>query len=194
MLLLKLMEKSLKSEKQSLKSDAVSSFLFHDRVVVDTDFSVVQSLHDRGWFGTVVKQKLELSLCEALYLLERGKIVVFDVVKKPLTVTGFIRKARLVDLRFPTRFKVYSDIRSRGYITKEALKFGADFSVYERGTNPQESHSKWLLFAVSSDDSFNWREFSAMNRVAHSVKKELLVGILDAHADVTYYSIAWQRP
>jgi len=172
----------------------VESWLQHDKVIVVDDSRRVQSLHDRGFFGTVVGQKLELSLTEALYLLEKGKIVVYDKVKRPLTVVGFARKAKLVDARFWTRYKVYSDIRSKGYITKAALKFGADFSVYDKGIKPGKGHSKYVLFAVSADDSFTGREFSAMNRVAHSIRKDLLVGVVDAHSEVTYYVFNWIKP
>jgi len=176
------------------RSKPLESWLQSDKVLVVDDFDLIQSLHDKGLFGSVIGQQLELSFVEALYLMEKGKIVVYDKVKKPLSVAGFARKVKLVNPRFWTRYRVYSDIRSRGYIVKAALKFGADFSVYDRGTTPGRSHSKWVLFAVSADDSFSWREFSAMNRVAHSVKKHLLVGIVDAESDVTYYSVRWTRP
>ena len=42
--------------------------------------------------------------------------------------------------------------------------------------------------------SFDWKQFAAMNRVAHSVKKKLLVGIVDDEGDVTYYEIRWRKP
>ncbi len=169
-------------------------WLQHDKVIVTDDFDKIQSLHDRGLFGTIINQRLELSLYEALYLLEKEKIIVYDKAKKPLSVAGFARKAKEQVPCFWTRYRVYSDIRSRGYITKAALKYGADFNVYERGTVPGKSHSKWILFAVSADDVFNWRQFSALNRVAHSVRKKLLIGVVDSQCDVTYYTIKWIKP
>jgi tRNA-intron endonuclease len=174
-----------------MKTKPLEAWLQHDKVIVSEGY---QPLYDKGCFGTLFKDRLELSLTEALYLLEREKLVVYDKVKRALTVNGFAQKAKLVDKRFWTRYKVYADIRFKGYITKAALKFGADFSVYDKGAAPGKGHSKWLLFAVSSDESFSWRELSAMNRVAHSVKKELLVGIVDSKGDVTYYSLNWIRP
>ncbi|MFA5405736.1 MAG: tRNA-intron lyase [Candidatus Nanoarchaeia archaeon] len=178
---------------RKLKSGS-DSWLQGDKVVISADMSVLQSIRDRGNFGTIVNSNLELSLCEALYLVERGKIEVFDKSKRALSVNGFARKAKEFNPRFWVRYKVYSDIRAKGYVTKAALKYGADFSVYDRGGAPETAHSRWLLFAVSADDSFSWREFSAMNRVAHSVKKELLIGVVDGHSDVTYYGVNWVRP
>ncbi|MBD3312736.1 tRNA-intron lyase [archaeon] len=187
-----LVARKSKSRKQKGKSKWLKGWLQHDKVVVMGDLSRLQSLRDKGFFGSIINDKLELSLCEALYLMERGKLHVSD--KRALSLKGFIKRAKKVDSRFWTRFKVYSDIRSKGYITRAALKFGADFSVYDKGTVPGRHHSKWLLFAVSADESFNWRELSAMNRVAHSVKKDLLVGVLDSEGDVTYYSTNWIKP
>ena len=85
-------------------------------------------------------------------------------------------------------------MRTRGYVIKTALKYGADFRVYDRGARPGEEHARWILHAVSEQESFDWKKFASMNRVAHSVRKRLMLGILDAEGDVTYYEIRWMRP
>ena len=85
-------------------------------------------------------------------------------------------------------------MRRRGYIVKTALKFGADFRVYDRGVKPGEDHAKWVVFPVSEGDGLTWFEFSAKNRVAHSTKKKLLMGIADAEGEITYYEVGWIRP
>jgi len=38
---------------------------------------------------------------------------------------------------------VYKDLRDKGFIIKPGLKYGADFSVYEKGSRPGDEHSKW---------------------------------------------------
>ena len=105
-----------------------------------------------------------------------------------------VNKAKKLEANFWTRFRVYRDFRTRGYILKTALKFGADFRVYRRGIKPGEDHAKWVLFVASENDSLTWRQFAAMNRVAHSTRKNLLVGIVDDEGDVTYYEIRWKKP
>jgi tRNA-intron endonuclease len=176
------------------KREVVTAFYAGDKVIIRDDLDGAQSIHDKGVFGEFVDKNLELSLNEGLYLLERNRIRVLDGRKKELSYRAYILRAKKHDARFYTRYAVYRDIRTRGYITKAALKYGADFSVYPRGKNPKTAHSRWLLFAVSSDELFDWRKFAAMNRVAHSVKKHLLVGIVDSMSDVTYYEIKWKRP
>ena len=42
----------------------------------------------------------------------------------------------------------FKDLRKKGYIVKTALKFGADFRVYEKGVKPGEDHAKWVVFPV----------------------------------------------
>ena len=85
-------------------------------------------------------------------------------------------------------------MRNRGYIIKTALKFGADFRVYDRGVKPGEDHAKWIVYPVHEASVFTWHEFSAKNRVAHSTKKRLLLGVVDDENDVTYYEVRWMRP
>ena len=85
-------------------------------------------------------------------------------------------------------------MRNRGFIVQPALKFGAEFRVYARGVKPGQDHAKWILYPVSENSSLTWHDFSAKNRVAHSTKKNLLIGIVDEEQDVTYYEIRWIKP
>ena len=174
----------------------VVGYLIGNKVSVTEDFQLAQPFFDRSAFGEIhgVKQKrIELSLDEALYLQERGKLRIFDG-KKELKFEQFVKKANKVEKNFWTRYQVYRDIRTRGYITKTALKFGADYRVYPRGIRPGQDHARWVLFATSENDSYTWRQFAAMNRVAHSTRKRLLVGIVDSEGEVTYYEIRWHKP
>ena len=113
---------------------------------------------------------------------------------KEVSIETYIKKARKIEPNFWIRYCVFKDIRNRGYIIKTALKFGADFRVYDRGVKPGEDHARWIVFPVHEASVFTWHEFSAKNRVAHSTKKRLLIGVVDEEGDVTYYEIKWMRP
>ena len=95
---------------------------------------------------------------------------------------------------FWVRYQVYKDMRNRGYIVKTALKFGADFRVYDRGIKPGEDHARWIVYPVHEASVLTWYEFAAKNRVAHSTKKRLMLGIVDDENDCTYYEVRWMRP
>jgi len=170
--------------------------LIGNKIAITEDFQTAQAFYDRSSFGELhgVKEKrLELSLEEALYLQERGKLKILDG-KKTLKFKDFVKLANKLEKNFWTRYQVYRDIRTRGYITKTALKFGADFRVYPRGVKPGQDHAKWVLFCTSEGDSYTWRQFAAMNRVAHSTRKSLLVGIVDAEGEIVFYEIRWKKP
>jgi tRNA-intron endonuclease len=47
---------------------------------------------------------------------------------------------------------------------------------------------------VYESGELTWQEFAAKNRVAHSTRKKLLIGIVDEENDVTYYEIGWTKP
>ncbi|MBU2634304.1 MAG: tRNA-intron lyase [Nanoarchaeota archaeon] len=152
-----------------------------------------KELYDQSRFGESKEGKILYSLVEALYLLEKGKADILDG-KKKLKANEFIKKAVKNEPNFLVRYVVFSDMRNRGYIIKTALKFGADFRVYDRGIKPGEDHAKWILYPVREAEVFSWYNFSAKNRVAHSTRKRLLIAIVDEENDVTYYTIAWTRP
>lgn len=171
-------------------------YLVGNKVIVREDYEKALEFYNRSSFGEihgVKKKQLEFSLAEALYLLERDKLDVYSG-KNKLTFEQFTRKANRAETGFWTRYQVYRDIRTRGYIVKTALKFGADFRVYGRGIKPGKAHAKWVLFATAEGDKYTWRQFSAMNRVAHSTRKKLLIGIVDEEGEVTYYLSSWKKP
>ncbi|MCX8159162.1 MAG: tRNA-intron lyase [Candidatus Pacearchaeota archaeon] len=151
------------------------------------------SLYEKSRFGEKKDKKIEYSAIEALFLLSIKKLSVFSE-KKQLTEESLIKKLRKKDKRIETKLIVYSDLRKRGYIVKTALKYGADFRVYDKGLFPGEEHAKWILFATKEYESISWHEFAAKNRIAHSTKKNLLIAIVDEEGDVSYYEIQWIKP
>lgn len=153
-----------------------------------------KDLYSQSRFGELINKKIKYSLVETLYLLEKKKAKIVDGKNKSLSFDNFVKKARRFEPTFWTRYVVFRDIRSRGYIVKTAFKFGADFRVYARGVKPGQDHAKWILYPISEGTTLTWHDFSAKNRVAHSTRKNLLIGIVDDEDDVTYYEIKWTRP
>ncbi len=151
-------------------------------------------LYTKSRFGELKEEKIQYSLVEGLYLLEKKKAKIVDGKGKVIKKDDYIKKARRIQKNFWIRYCVFRDLRSRGYIVKTALKFGADYRVYDRGVKPGEDHAKWIVFPVHESDVLTWYDFSAKNRVAHSTRKNLLLAIVDEENDVTYYEVAWIKP
>ncbi len=184
-------EKEPKREKEAVK---VQATFLRERVLTEAT-DAARDLYNQSRYGSLLASgKVQLALPEALYLVEKNRLEIKTSSEKPVTFDQFVKKATKVEPNFWLRYAVFRDIRNRGYIIKTALKFGADFRVYDRGIKPGEDHAKWIIFPVHEGETLTWHEFSAKNRVAHSTKKRLLIGIVDDEGDVTYYEIRWMRP
>jgi len=162
--------------------------------ITSDDSKESKMLYDQSRFGEIKDNKILYSLVESHYLLEKDKVRILDEENKSLTVDEFTKKAIKLKPNFWTRYLVFRDMRNRGYIVKTALKFGADFRVYDRGIKPGDDHAKWIVYPVRETEMFSWHEFSAKNRVAHSTRKRLLIAVVDEETEATYYEIAWTRP
>ncbi|MBI2665111.1 tRNA-intron lyase [Candidatus Woesearchaeota archaeon] len=172
----------------------VHGILAETKVITESS-DEARELYNQSRFGTLDDNgKVEVSLLEALYLMEKGRLEVKTESGRVMPFEAYVKKAKKVEPNFWIRYCVFKDIRNRGYIIKTALKFGADFRVYDRGVKPGEDHARWIIFPVHEASVFTWHEFSAKNRVAHSTKKRLLLAVVDDENDVTYYEVKWMRP
>ncbi|MBU0461330.1 MAG: tRNA-intron lyase [Nanoarchaeota archaeon] len=177
-----------------MTKDTIKATFMRERIITEAT-DQARDLYNQSRYGKIVDNgAVQLSLLEALYLVEKDKVVVVDARGKPVANDSFLKKAKKVEPNFWIRYSVFKDLRSRGYIVKTALKFGADFRVYDRGVKPGDDHAKWVVYPVHEGEMLSWYEFSAKNRVAHSTKKRLLIGIVDDEGDVTYFEIRWMRP
>lgn len=176
------------------KKKLIKATLSEEGVITENS-DEARELYNKSRYGIILENgKVHISLLEALYLLEKGRLVILNEKNKPIDIEKFSKKAKKIEPNFHIRYCVFKDMRNRGYITKTALKFGADFRVYDRGVKPGEDHAKWIVYPVHESSTLTWYEFSAKNRVAHSTKKRLLIGCVDEESDVTYWEIAWKRP
>ncbi|MBU2560906.1 MAG: tRNA-intron lyase [Nanoarchaeota archaeon] len=181
-------------DKPNKSKPVVSAILARERVITESSDDA-REFYNQSRYGNVIEDgKVQLSLLEALYLVEKGRLSVTDAKSKAIAFDSFVKKASKVEPNFWIRYCVFKDMRNRGYIIKTALKFGADFRVYDRGVKPGEDHAKWIVYPVHEGEQITWYDFSAKNRVAHSTKKRLLIGVVDDEGDVTYYEIRWVRP
>ena len=183
-----------KENKEVQVREIVKAVLSKERIITENSDSA-RELYNQGRYGSTLDDgRVQLSLLESLYLIDKKKLVVYDSKNKIVHFDVILKKAQKGEENIWAKFCVYKDIRNRGYIIKTALKFGADFRIYDRGVKPGEDHARWVVFPVNENSSLTWHEFSAKNRVAHSTKKRLLIGCVDVENDVTYWEVRWLRP
>ncbi|MFH0961723.1 MAG: tRNA-intron lyase [archaeon] len=156
---------------------------------------------ERGGFGELVSDGLELSAEETLYLFQKGKISI--VSKEDRKIPDF--DALLSELRkflpeIYIRYQLYRDLRERGYVVRSGLKYGTHFRVYDRGVKPSRGeresweHAKYLAHAIPEAAVYSISELSRFVRLSHSVRKTLWLGVVDGEGDVTYFQITRATP
>ena len=169
----------------------VKALLAHRRVVTEHSEAARKLL--RKEFGKKLPdRRVQLSFLESLYLVERKTLVVVDAQKKSVSFDRLLRLAKQGTKDFWMSYVVFRDLRNQGYVVKTGLRFGADFRVYAQ-TTKRTRHAKWIVHPVRESQTLTWREFSAKNRVAHSVQKHLLIAVVDDEEDVTYWDVTWLR-
>ena len=165
------------------------SILLNDRVIVKDENA--HNLYNKRYYGNLTDSGLELSFIEALFLLTKNKIEIYDddklITKEDLT--DIIRQKHIF-----SHYLIYKDLRIRGYIIKTGFKYGSDFRIYERGHAPGDGHSNFLVKILSEEQEIKVRDFSSYVRVAHGVRKTLLLAVVDDEYDITYYDIEWTKP
>ena len=187
-------EKPNEEKKAKKRKTKIKAYFARERVITEKS-DPARELYNQSRFGVVLEDgKIQLSLIEGLYLMEKGKVNIYDYRKKRIKFEDYVKKAKRLEPHIWIRYCVFKDIRDRGYIIKTALKFGADFRVYDRGIKPGEDHARWIVYPVHEGSTMTWYDFAAKNGVAHSTKKRLMLGIVDDEGDVTYYEVKWMRP
>ncbi len=174
--------------------EEIKALLIKDAVVTENSVAA-KELHEKNSYGTPLADgRVKLSLLEAVYLAEKKRITVLDSKNKRISANKLTGKAAKIEHDFWTRYAVFQDFRNRGYVIKTALKFGADFRIYERGIKPGQAHAKWIVYPVKESQKLTWQDYAAKNRVAHSTKKRLLIAVVDDEGDVSYWEARWLRP
>lgn len=165
--------------------------------VLVSDEKEANSLYQKGYFGDMRKGgKLALALVEALYLMEKERLVVRKTPKgrKELSFDELLKLAEKTDTQAFTQYVAYNDLRERGYLVKTGFKFGAHFRIYKRGDVPGQSHSTFMVHAVPEYYNLTMTEMSRIIRLGHSVKKRMWLAVVDNEGDLTYYQTRRIKP
>lgn len=142
-------------------------------------------------YGRPAGRALQLSLLEAAYLEETGALeLASSRTGKPVTKAALLKKARR-QLDFDLRLKVYRDLRGRGLVVRTGFKYGTHFRMYD--ADPESAHAKYLLHAVPENYVSTWPEVSRAVRLAHGVRKELLLARA-GKGDIHYLRLGRMRP
>jgi len=149
------------------------------------------SLNQKSHFGRLENDILDLPLIEGLYLLEKKRLKIYRSDEKVEfeELKNIVRNRELY-----SKYIVFRDLRDRGYIIKAGFKYGSEFRLYKRGNAPGDAHSEYLVKILHEFEKLDVSNLSSYARVAHGVKKHLLLAVIDDDGDITYYKVKWTRP
>jgi len=167
-----------------------SADLFADRALVAEE-DQARALSEAGHFGKFLGARLQLSLLETAYLMAHGALEVRSArSERPVPKEEVVRRARRRQADFDLRLRVYADLRERGILVKTGYKYGTHFRAYEG--DPERVHAKYLVHALPAGHRGGWPEVSRGVRLAHGVKKQLLLASVGEA--IAYLDLSRVRP
>jgi tRNA-intron endonuclease, archaea type len=158
------------------------------KVLVDeTRFQ--DELRTKG-FGEKEDAEYVLKAYEALYLMNTKRLMLKG--RKEMTFDSLFDMLVKYDRNIMTKFLVYRDLRSRGYVAKEGFGFGNDFRVYERGEY-EKKPAKYVIFGINEGTNITARSFSQAIEQIEKMGKEAVVAVIERRGEVIYYKASKMR-
>ncbi|MHA1594893.1 MAG: tRNA-intron lyase [Candidatus Baldrarchaeia archaeon] len=139
----------------------------------------------------IFEKPLELSILEALYLLEKGRIKIIDENGKELSFEELKNKFKDIHEKLEEKYIVYRDLRDKGYVVRPGMKFGADFAVYEHG--PGIDHAPFLVHVLPFNVRISPIEIVRAGRLATTVRKKFVIATVTLNKKPIYYVFSWMR-
>lgn len=142
-------------------------------------------LRNKG-YGDKEDNEYLLETYEALYLLYLNKLVITS--GRIDNFASLLKHVLKYDKEIVTRFLVYRDLRSRGYVVKEGFGFGADFRVYERGEY-EKKRAKYVVFCINEGINVKVGELSKNVREIETMGKNAIAAVVERRGEVIYYKL-----
>jgi tRNA-intron endonuclease, archaea type len=147
-------------------------------------------LRNKG-FGDKEDSEYLLKPYEALYLVYTKRLILKGK-RNNLDFDSLIELILKHDKDILTKFLIYRDLRSRGYIAKEGFGFGVDFRVYEKGEF-EKKPSKYIVFGLNEGINMKASNFSAAIEQIGKMGKEGVIAVVERRGGVIYYKVAKTR-
>jgi len=164
------------------------------RATLDKSGTVVVEQSERfeeleeGGYGEREGESIRLKDFEALYLLYTGKMVLKDSKGKSMTFEDFAKADQAKVKDSWTKFIIYRDLRSRGYVVKDGFGFGTDLRVYERGDFPAKA-AKYVIFALDEGTEKSLGDLRDSVKQIVRMGKEAIVAVIERRGEVIYYRV-----
>jgi len=181
-----------KSREVKSKVKLLEAKLIGGKIILDLKESPqAEALVTKGYGEKINrKRKLELAPWEALHLLnEKAVEVVDETTGERLSFNRLLTLLSSRDKTLWSKYLVFKDLRSRGYIVKSGFSQELPFRVYERGTYGKEP-SKFLVLTLREGEPMPLEKIEKALQTAKNAKKEVIIGLVERRGEMVYYSLS----
>ena len=169
--------------------ETISTVLSEGRVVVPS-LNEANSLYNDGYGSMLEGSLLTLKPFEALYLVERTRIAVVDERRRSnMTFQELLWEFSLTDSLIWTRYVIYRDLRSRGFVVKDGPGLGVDFLIYERGSHGKKP-PRYMVYAITEGIPEAIRHLEEILETAKKDERILRIAAMDRRGEIVYYTLS----
>jgi tRNA-intron endonuclease, archaea type len=180
----------LNVEKTDSEANIDSNFLieavYHTKEgkTVVTETKQQDQLRNKG-FGEVFNKEYLLNSLESLYLLQNNKIKIYKN-KTEYDFSSLLKTLIKKDKKVMTKYLIFRDLRSKGYVVKEGFGFGTDFRIYERGEYNKKT-SKYIAVGLNEGTNIKASEFAELIEQIENMGKSVVIAVVERRGEVIYY-------
>jgi len=178
------------SKTESVETPPIDAELKEGKAVV-SDSGRFGELEESG-YGAREGKTLVLREYEALYLLYSKKLNLKGKGGKNVSFEGLAEETQRRARDSWTKFIIYRDLRSRGYVVREGFGFGTDLRVYERGDYPKKA-AKYVVFALDEGIERKVEDLQESVREMGRMGKEAIIAVIERRGEVIYYRVSKAR-
>ena len=164
----------------------VSGDLIKNQTIIKNQ-KMKNELEQKGYGGTD-NDNYFLDMIETLYLLYLKKLKLIKN-KSIIDFDNLMQICIKSDTDIFTKFLIFRDLRTRGYVVKEGFGFGSDFRVYERGNFGTKS-AKYLVFALNEGTQEKIGQIQKNIFEITQMGKEPIIAVIERRGEVIYYKIS----
>ena len=154
-------------------------------LVTQTRFQ--DQLRNKG-FGEREDSEYFLKAYEALYLIHTKRLILKQK-RDNLNFDSLVKIILKHDKDILTKFLIYRDLRSRGYVPKEGFGFGVDFRVYDRGEF-EKKPARYIVFGINEGTNIKANDFSAAIEQIAKMGKDAVVAVIERRGEIIYYKVS----
>ena len=165
-----------------------------EAVLADEGFKIIvrevrfqDQLRNKG-FGEKEDSEYVLRPYEALYLFYTKRLLLKSQ-RGNLNFDSLVEIALKEDKDILTKYLIYRDLRSRGYIAKEGFGFGIDFRVYERGEF-EKKPAKYVVFGINEGVHIKANIFSNSVEQIGKMGKAPVIAVIERRGEIIYYKVS----